>query len=143
MQLEKRSFNQSSEGRSNSNNSQKRSSLTISQSQHTNKKEKEETKERESNTYPELISRLESVLDDYELSDAEGNAIATGEKRIYAPNIVIVKDGEPLTKVDGTSSLQTDAYQELTTEMIAEMQETFKAAFGLLNDKSACSVKGC
>lgn len=93
--------------------------------------------------YAELLARLESVLDDYALSDAEGNEVATGEKRIYAPNIVIVKDGEPLTKIDGTSSLQTDAYQELTTEMIAEMQETFKAAFGLLNDKSACSVKGC
>ena len=57
MQLEKRSFNQSSEGRSNSNNSQKRSSSTISQSQHTNKKEKE----RESSTYPELINRLENI----------------------------------------------------------------------------------
>lgn len=57
MQLEKRSFNQSSEGRSNSNNSQKRSSLTISQSQHTNKKEKE----RESSTYPELVNRLENI----------------------------------------------------------------------------------
>ena len=56
-QFEKRSFNQSSEGRSNSNNSQKRSSLTISQSQHTNKKEKE----RESSTYPELINRLENI----------------------------------------------------------------------------------
>ena len=57
MQLEKRSFNQSSEGRSNSNNSQKRSSLTISQSQLTNKKEKE----RESSTYPELVNRLENI----------------------------------------------------------------------------------
>ena len=57
MQFEKRSFNQSSEGRSNSNNSQKRSSSTISQSQHTNKKEKE----RESSTYPELINRLENI----------------------------------------------------------------------------------
>ena len=57
MQFEKRSFNQSSEGRSNSNNSQKRSSLTISQSQLTNKKEKE----RESSTYPELINRLENI----------------------------------------------------------------------------------
>ena len=57
MQFEKRSFNQSSEGKSNSNNSQKRSSLTISQSQHTNKKEKE----RESSTYPELINRLENI----------------------------------------------------------------------------------
>lgn len=60
-QFEKRSFNRSSAGRSNSNNSQKRSSSIISQSQHTNKKEKEETKERESNTYPELISRLENI----------------------------------------------------------------------------------
>lgn len=57
MQFEKRSFNQSSEGRSNSNNSQKRSSLTISQSQLTNKKEKE----RESSTYPELVNRLENI----------------------------------------------------------------------------------
>ena len=57
MQFEKRSFNQSSEGKSNSNNSQKRSSSTISQSQHTNKKEKE----RESSTYPELINRLENI----------------------------------------------------------------------------------
>ena len=42
-QLEKRSFNQSSEGRSNSNNSQKRSSSTISQSQHINNNKKIQT----------------------------------------------------------------------------------------------------
>ena len=43
MQFEKRSFNQSSEGKSNSNNSQKRSSLTISQSQHINNNKKIQT----------------------------------------------------------------------------------------------------
>lgn len=56
-QLEKRSFNQSSKGKSNSLNSQKRSSSTISQFQPTNKKEKE----KDTNTYPELLKRLENI----------------------------------------------------------------------------------
>ena len=56
-QLEKRSFNQSSKGKSNSLNSQKRSSSTISQFQPTNKKEKE----KDTKTYPELIKRLENI----------------------------------------------------------------------------------
>lgn len=93
--------------------------------------------------YDELVERLSSVLDDYVLQNIDGNEVNTGEKRIYAPNFVIVKDGQPLIKIDGTSSLQKDPYEELSVEMIDDMQDIFKNAFDLLHDKSACGIKGC
>ena len=93
--------------------------------------------------YDELVDRLSTVLDDYILQDSEGNEVNTGQKRIYAPNFVVVKDGQPLVKIDGTSSLQKDPYEELSVEMIDDMQNIFKSAFDLLNDKSACGIKGC
>ncbi|MCI5773404.1 MAG: hypothetical protein MR210_02475 [Erysipelotrichaceae bacterium] len=93
--------------------------------------------------YAELLSKLDSVLADYTLKDAEGNEVSTNEKRIYAPNVVIVKDGEPLIMIEGTSKLQKDANEELSVEMINDMKEIFTAAFGLLNNKESCGVRGC
>ena len=33
---------------------------------------------------------FDSVLSDYTITDSEGNKVATGEKRIYAPNYIYV-----------------------------------------------------
>ena len=38
--------------------------------------------------YMKLLEKLDSVLDDYTLTDKDGNEVSAGEKRIYAPNVV-------------------------------------------------------
>lgn len=96
-----------------------------------------------SDGYYALLDRLDNVLNAYELSDQDGNVVDTHSKRIYAPNLVAVKDGEALGLVDGTSQLQTDGYQELTPEMISDMSDIMKSLFDLVKEDGACDIRGC
>lgn len=70
--------------------------------------------------YYKLLEKLDNVLDDYTLTTKDGKEVNTNEKRIYAPNIISVVDGVPTKMTTGISDLQTDAYMELTEEMIDE-----------------------
>lgn len=96
-----------------------------------------------SDGYYALLEKLDNVLNVYELSDKDGNVVDTQTKRIYAPNLVAVKDGEALGLVDGTSQLQTDAYEELTPEMISDMSDIMKSLFALVKEDGACDIRGC
>ncbi len=75
--------------------------------------------------YNELLTLLGSKLSDYTLN-VDGKTINTGEKRIYAPNVVGIIKGEVNELTTGISPLQTDAYMELTDEMINDTKESFK-----------------
>lgn len=48
--------------------------------------------------YTELLSWLDEYLADYTVTDEAKNKIAVGEKRIGAPTIIRVKNGEPVAK---------------------------------------------
>lgn len=75
--------------------------------------------------YNKLLTLLGSKLSDYTLN-IDGKTINTGEKRIYAPNVVGVIKGEANELTTGISPLQTDAYMDLTNEMISDTKESFK-----------------
>lgn len=76
-----------------------------------------ETTKKGTDGYYKLIELLDNVLSDYTLVDSDGNNISTDEKRIYAPNIVIVVDGKAKRLESGISEKQTDGYMELTDEI--------------------------
>ena len=57
----------------------------------------------------------------------------TNEKRIYAPNIVVVKDGKAITLTSGISEKQTNGYMELTDEMIEDMKNNFDNIIKILD----------
>ena len=82
--------------------------------------------------YDELLTLLYPVLEDYILSDAEGNAIYAGEKRIYAPNVIAVKDGIPVGIASDTPLLM-DPYEDLTTEIYNDMLFRYDTLFSLLD----------
>ncbi|MGN1275853.1 MAG: hypothetical protein ACI4UK_02535 [Floccifex sp.] len=84
--------------------------------------------------YMKLIEVLDPVLDAYIV-----NEVDTHEKRIYAPNFIAIQNGNPILKVDGTSSLQENGYQELSEEMIEDMNQQFISLFDALKD-TGCSV---
>lgn len=44
--------------------------------------------------YQLLLQRLDAWLEDYTLTDAKGVAVPTGEKRLYAPTLVVLEKGE-------------------------------------------------
>lgn len=91
--------------------------------------------------YMKLIQLFDNVLEDYSLTDEDGNAVETGEKRIYAPNVIAIVQGEPIGLTDGISSLQTDGYMELTDEMLAETHIAFGKLFlKYLDETSMCDV---
>lgn len=83
--------------------------------------------------YYNLLKKLDNVLSDYNLVDSEGNKIDTNEKRIYAPNIVVVKDGKAITLTSGISEKQTNGYMELTDEMIEDMKNNFDNIIKILD----------
>lgn len=97
------------------------------------------TKTKGSDGYYKLLESLDDVLEDYELTTDDGEKIKTGEKRIYAPNIIVVVNGKPLKLTSGVSSKQTDAYMELSDDIKEDMYNNIKEILELAIDtKSSC-----
>ena len=44
--------------------------------------------------YKKMLTILDSILDNYEIEDENGNTINIGEKRIYVPLVIGVKEGK-------------------------------------------------
>ena len=88
------------------------------------------------NAYYELLEKLGSVLDDYEPltyvnSKGKTKKVNINEKRIYAPNFVLVQDGNAVTKVTGIPETISDPYMELTEEIKNYEKDTFNKLFSL------------
>ena len=67
--------------------------------------------------YMKLLELLDDVLSDYSVEDSSGNSVDTGEKRIYAPNVVAIVDGVATKLAEGIADGLEDPYAELTDEM--------------------------
>ena len=98
-----------------------------------------------SKDYSKLLEKLESVLEDYTLTDSDNNEIKVGEKRIYAPSIVSVIDGKAKELTTGISDKQTDGYMKLTKEMEKDTYNKIKKVLKQVSDKNnTCDLdKGC
>ena len=91
--------------------------------------------------YIGLLNRLDDVLDDYTL-EYNGNEVETDEKRIYAPNIVSVVNGEAKELETGISDDQNNPYMELTEDMKKDTYNKFKCSIKcVLENKNSCSSK--
>ena len=100
------------------------------------------TKKEGTDAYYKLLEKMDSVLDEYILMDEDGNEVSTNEKRIYAPNIVSVIEGEAVELTDGISDKQTDGYMELIDEIEEESYEKIKCSIKCVVDaKEVCSAK--
>lgn len=96
--------------------------------------------EKEGDTYyMQLLSIIGDVLEDYTLTN-NGKQINTGEKRIYAPNVVVIENGKAITMTTGVSDKEKDAYMELTDEINKESYDMLKKAFDSLN--GTCTKEG-
>ena len=79
--------------------------------------------------YYKLIQYFDGLLSDYTLTDDDGNKVPIGEKRIFAPNFIYVKDGKPVRLVEGISDKQTDSREELTKEILKDEEDIFNEFF--------------
>ena len=90
-----------------------------------------ETTKEGSEGYYKLIDKMSNVLADYELTDKDDNTVSADEKRIFAPNVVLVVKGEATKLTEGISEDQNDGYMELTDDMI---NDTYKQFEEILNE---------
>ena len=110
-----------------------------------NENELETTKEG-TKEYNELLEMLDSILEDYTLEDNDGNIISTNKKRIYAPSIVTVVEGEIIALETGIND-DFDINKELSKEDKKEIYDSF---YKILDDfkirESMCGINketGC
>ena len=103
------------------------------------------TKTKGSDGYYKLLELLDNVLSDYSMTDKNSKPVNTNEKRIYAPNVVGIVNGEAIELTTGISKLQTDGYMDLTEEMVNETYNAFKCVIKcVLDSQNTCSLdKAC
>ncbi|MCI6266044.1 MAG: thioredoxin family protein [Erysipelotrichaceae bacterium] len=100
------------------------------------------TETKGTDSYYDLLEAFDNVLSNYTLIDQDGNEISTGEKRIYAPNIISVVDGVATELTDGISDKQNDGYMELTSEMKQESYDKIECSIQcVVDDKKTCTAK--
>ena len=96
------------------------------------------TTEKGTKGYKKLLKLLDNVLSDYNIKDDNGEDISTGEKRIYAPNVVAIVNGKPEKMTEGISEDQTDAYMKLTKKMNKESYNLFKCVIECVTENKIC-----
>lgn len=92
--------------------------------------------------YYKLLNLLDSELSDYVLKDDGKKEYITGEKRLYAPTVVAVKDGEVTKLHVGTVESQTDPYTKLSDEEINKLNKLFTELIKTTLSNT-CTSTGC
>lgn len=95
------------------------------------------TKEGDKN-YMKLVELYGDVLSDYTIKNGD-EKISAGEKRIYAPNVVAVVNGEAKEMVEGISEELTDPYGEITDKMKKASIKQLKCIFKCINEAGICT----
>lgn len=96
-----------------------------------------------SDAYYKLLENLDNVLTDYTLTDSDNNSVATGEKRIFAPNVVSIINGKASLLATGISEKQTDPYAELTPEIRKDTKDAFVKVINQVLHPNICTPDGC
>ncbi len=89
--------------------------------------------------YYDLLKALDEVLDPYVLT-SNGKTYETGEKRIYVPFVVFVKDGAIVTTHLGTVNLEgtQTKYDALTEKQHEELLNTYLSAIEDVQKQDYC-----
>lgn len=96
-----------------------------------------------SDAYYKLLENLDSILTDYTLTDSDNNSVTTGEKRIFAPNVVSIINGKASLLATGISEKQTDPYAELTPEIKKDTKDAFIKVINQVLHPNICTPDGC
>lgn len=90
-----------------------------------NEKNKVEVTREGSKDYYKMLEIMDDVLEKYYLTTENGKKVSTKEKRIYAPTIVAIKDGEIVGTHVSTVESHTHPYENLTTEQEEELSNIY------------------
>ena len=93
--------------------------------------------------YHELLTLLDDYLDYYVIYDKDNNEIETKEKRIYAPNVVVFKEGKVLGLTTGVSEDLENPFKELTSDMKKQSYDMLYKLIEKIKPNNTCSDHGC
>ena len=105
-----------------------------------------------SEAYYKLLEMLDYILDDYTpltytTSKGKTKKVKVDEKRIYAPTLIGIKDGEAKLKTSGVLAEQTDPNIKQTQEQLVLSKYEFKCVFDSTKETSTdtcvCVDKKC
>lgn len=80
-------------------------------------------------SYKKLLEYFNDYLRDYNITDENKNEIPTNEKRIYAPNYMLIKEGKITKLTTGKADSQKDSREELTDALKEEQLAKFRDFF--------------
>ncbi len=92
--------------------------------------------------YYGILEKLDEYLTEYKITSGKKD-YDTKEKRLYAPTVVVVKDGEIVGFHEGTVESQTDPWLGLNDDEKKELKEIFKDLFKEIEDNSCDNETGC
>ena len=82
--------------------------------------------EKEGNTnYYKMLNLLDAYLEDYVLKGEEDVSVKTGEKRLYAPTVIAVVNGEIVGFHAKTVDSQTNPNEPLTEKQEKELEKIY------------------
>ncbi len=90
--------------------------------------------------YYKLLKALDDELSDYTLTK-DDEVYETGEKRVYAPTVIFVKDGNVVGLHVSTVSSHENPYEDLTDEQHDELYDIYEEYVLDIID-SSCSTEG-
>jgi len=93
--------------------------------------------------YRELLKLLDEHLDYYTIYDKEGNEVETKEKRIYAPNVVVVKEGKVLGLTSGVSENLENPFGEISDRIKKESYDMLYELIKEIEPNNSCSHGAC
>lgn len=91
--------------------------------------------------YYKIVDILKDELEDYYVTDKNGNQYGTGVKRLLAPTIVKMKNNEIVGIHTSTVETHNNPYEKLTEEQKQELYDIYKE-FVVLSD-DFCDEKAC
>lgn len=95
-----------------------------------------------SDAYYKILDELAEYLSDYSITDVKGKEYATGVKRLYAPTVVMVKDGEVKAFHEDVVESLEDPYAGLNEEQDQELRTIFNDMI-VKYQGNVCTQEGC
>lgn len=94
-----------------------------------------------SKAYYKIVNILDDYLTKYYITDEAGKEYNTKVKRLYAPTVVVVKNGEVVSFHEGTIKGH-EKFTDLTNEQAKALKEELGDKFIKMID-TVCTNKGC
>lgn len=92
--------------------------------------------------YYKILDELSEYLSDYSITDAKGKEYATGVKRLYAPTVVMVKNGEVKAFHEDVLESLEDPYKGLNDKQDKELRKIFSDMIAKYQGNT-CTEEGC